>query len=80
MTETIELVTFRLATGDAKSFVAANTMINDWLKEQPGFISRQLGQKEDGSWIDVRAVGQQRCGEDGGAKAMAELATARRWR
>ena len=73
MTETIELVTFRLATGDAKSFVAANTTINDWLKKQPGFISRRLGQKEDGSWIDVLLWASNDAAKTAGAKAMTEL-------
>lgn len=73
MNETIELVTFRLASGDARSFVAANGMINDWLKKQPGFISRRLGQKADGSWIDVLMWSSDEAAKTAGAKAMTEL-------
>jgi len=73
MTETIELVTFRLATGDADSFVAANATVNDWLKKQPGFISRRLGQKADGSWIDVLLWASDDAAKTAGAKAMTEL-------
>jgi len=73
MNETIELVTFRLASGDAQSFVAANGMINDWLKRQPGFISRRLGQKPDGSWVDVLLWSSDQAAKTAGAKAMTEL-------
>lgn len=73
MTETIELVTFRLATGDADSFVAANATVNDWLKKQPGFISRRLGQKTDGGWIDVLLWSSNDAAKTAGAKAMTEL-------
>ncbi|MBN9310580.1 antibiotic biosynthesis monooxygenase [Devosia sp.] len=49
----LELVTFRLARGDAQQFVDANAPINDWLKRQPGFVSRHLAQRDDGSFIDI---------------------------
>ncbi len=73
MNETIELVTFRLASGDAQSFVAANGMINDWLRKQPGFISRRLGQKSDGSWVDVLLWSSDEAAKTAGGKAMTEL-------
>lgn len=73
MNETIELVTFRLASGDARSFVAANGMINDWLRKQPGFISRRLGQKPDGGWVDVLLWSSDEAAKTAGAKAMTEL-------
>ncbi|TPL04072.1 MULTISPECIES: hypothetical protein [unclassified Mesorhizobium] len=53
MTETLEIVTFRLKPGTEASFVASNGVITDWLARQPGFLSRQLGRREDGSWVDV---------------------------
>lgn len=73
MNETIELVTFRLASGNAQSFLAANATINDWLRKQPGFISRRLGQKEDGTWIDVLLWSSGEAAKAAGDKAMTEL-------
>lgn len=53
MTETLEIVTFRLKPGAEAGFAANNRIVNDWLARQPGFISRHLGKREDGSWVDV---------------------------
>jgi heme-degrading monooxygenase HmoA len=50
---TVELVRFRLAKGDTEGFVAANAAINDWLKQQQGFVSRHLAEREDGSYLDI---------------------------
>jgi len=50
---TIELVTFRLQRGDIGGFVDANASINDWLKRQPGFVSRHLAERDDGTWLDI---------------------------
>lgn len=52
---TIELVTFRLARGraDGQAFVDANASVNDWLKRQPGFVSRHLAERDDGSYLDI---------------------------
>lgn len=53
MTETLEIVTFRLKPGTEADFVANNGIMTDWLTRQPGFLSRHLGRREDGSWVDV---------------------------
>lgn len=53
MSATLELVTFRLAQGTVAGFVAANDTVNQWLKRQPGFLSRHLAEKEDGSFVDL---------------------------
>jgi len=50
---TIELVTFRLQKGDTQGFVDANAAINDWLKRQPGFVSRHLAERDDGTYLDI---------------------------
>lgn len=50
---TIELVTFRLQKGDTEGFVDANAAINDWLKRQPGFVSRHLAERDDGTYLDI---------------------------
>ena len=52
-TTTIEIVEFRLGRGTGAAFVDANQQLNDWLKAQPGFVSRQLAERDDGSYIDV---------------------------
>jgi hypothetical protein len=53
MTETLEIVTFRLKPGTEAGFVANNGLMTDWLARQPDFLSRQLGRREDGVWVDV---------------------------
>jgi heme-degrading monooxygenase HmoA len=50
---TIELVTFRLQKGDTQGFLDANASINDWLKRQPGFVSRHLAERDDGTYLDI---------------------------
>ena len=52
---TIDLVTYRLArgTGQGQAFIDANAAVNDWLKRQPGFVSRHLAEREDGSYLDI---------------------------
>ena len=52
MNTTIEIVEFRLGRGTGAAFVAANQPLNDWLRAQPGFVSRQLAERDDGSYID----------------------------
>ena len=53
MMTTIEIVEFRLGRGTGEAFIAANAPLNAWLKAQPGFISRQLAEREDGGYIDI---------------------------
>ncbi|WP_217572626.1 antibiotic biosynthesis monooxygenase [Mesorhizobium sp. GbtcB19] len=53
MAETLEIVTFRLKPGTEAGFVGNNGIMSDWLARQPGFLSRDLGRREDGSWVDV---------------------------
>lgn len=53
MTETLEIVTFRLKPGTEAGFVANNGVMTDWLARQPGFLARHLGKREDGAWVDV---------------------------
>ena len=53
MTETLEIVTFRLKPGAEAGFVANNRVITDWLARQPGFLARHLGKRKDGTWVDV---------------------------
>jgi hypothetical protein len=54
MTEAVEITTFRLAAGlSMKRFIKANEDIDAWLLEQPGFVSRRICQREDGTVVDV---------------------------
>ncbi|UCI08896.1 antibiotic biosynthesis monooxygenase family protein [Mesorhizobium sp. B1-1-8] len=53
MAETLEIVSFRLKPGTEAGFVASNGVVADWLARQPGFLSRHLGERDDGSWVDV---------------------------
>lgn len=53
MSATVELVTFRLACGTGQQFVDANAAVSDWLKRQPGFVSRHLAERDDGSYLDI---------------------------
>lgn len=73
MTETLEIVTFRLKPGTEIGFVANNGIMTDWLARQPGFLSRHLGRREDGSWIDIlrwQSLEQARAAAD---RIMAEI-------
>ncbi len=73
MTETLEIVTFRLKPGTEAGFVASNGVMTDWLARQPGFLGRQLGRREDGTWVDVvrwQSIGQARAAAD---RIMAEI-------
>ncbi|MDX8523037.1 antibiotic biosynthesis monooxygenase [Mesorhizobium sp. MSK_1335] len=79
MTETLEIVTFRLKPDAAADFAAQNGVVTDWLARQPGFLSRHLGKRDDGSWVDIvrwqsleqaQAAAQRIMAEIGGCEAM----------
>ncbi|TGT40877.1 antibiotic biosynthesis monooxygenase, partial [Mesorhizobium sp. M8A.F.Ca.ET.167.01.1.1] len=73
MAETLEIVTFRLKPGTEAGFVASNGLVSDWLARQPGFLSRHLGRREDGTWVDIvrwRSMEQARAAAD---RIMAEI-------
>lgn len=53
MTESLEIVTFRLKPGTETGFVANNAAMTDWLARQPGFLGRHLAKREDGVWVDI---------------------------
>lgn len=54
MSDTIELVRFRLQQGKtAAQWLQANEKINAWVQAQPGFRFRSLSETEDGEWIDL---------------------------
>jgi hypothetical protein len=53
MTEAIEVTTFKLNGQSCKEFVAANATIDAWLKRQPGFRSRRIAERDDGTIVDM---------------------------
>jgi hypothetical protein len=77
MSDTIELVRFRLQPGKTSAdWLKANEKINEWVKAQPGFRFRSLSETEDGEWIDMvywesleaaKKAGEKFCDEMGAA-------------
>lgn len=54
MTEAIEITTFKLAKGcSCDDFIAGNRDVDSWLKQQPGFKSRRIAQRNDGTVVDM---------------------------
>ncbi|MEQ1590214.1 MAG: hypothetical protein ABL902_07665 [Gallionella sp.] len=54
MTDTIELVRYRLKQGSITAdWLKANEKINEWVKRQPGFRFRSLSETADGEWVDM---------------------------
>lgn len=50
----VELVSFKTKAGVApEQVISAAEEVNLFLKNQHGFISRHLGQTEDGTWHDI---------------------------
>lgn len=74
MTGTLELVTFRIARGTGQQFIDANAAISDWLKRQPGFVSRHLAERDDGSYVDIVLWQTQEAALAASGKIMEEMA------
>ncbi|CAN7673047.1 antibiotic biosynthesis monooxygenase [Aminobacter sp. LjRoot7] len=76
MTEALEIVTFRLKPGKtagfAAAFAAANEPVSDWLRRQPGFLSRHLAERGN-SWIDVVRWQSREDAQAAAEKIMAEI-------
>ena len=53
MSEAIEITTFKLVGCSCDAFIAANAEIDAWLSRQPGFQSRRIAEREDGTIVDV---------------------------
>jgi len=50
----VEVTTFRLVDGVGMAdFILANTDIDAWLRRQPGFRSRHICERGDGSVLDM---------------------------
>lgn len=54
MSDTIELVRFRLSEGKtAAEWLKENEKLNTWVAQQPGFRFRSVSETDDGEWIDM---------------------------
>lgn len=74
--EAIEITTFRLSAGlDISDFVGANADVDAWLLRQPGFISRRIAQRLDGTVVDMLLWASRAEGEDAAERLLVELAT-----
>jgi len=75
MTEAIEITTFRLAAGvKMRGFIKANEDIDAWLITQPGFISRRICQRKDGTVIDVLVWASAAAGRKAATGVVTEMA------
>lgn len=74
MSDTIELVRFRLQRGKTSAeWLRANQQINDWIKMQPGFRFRSLSETGDGEWIDMVYWESMEAAEAAGEKFIREM-------
>ena len=54
MTTVVEMVTYRLKAGvDKQQLEATNAGVNDFVKQQSGFLYRSLSQDEADQWFDI---------------------------
>jgi hypothetical protein len=73
--QALEVTTFKLSPGlTVEAFILANTDVDAWLLKQPGFVSRRIAERDDGSIIDMLVWASVQAGEDGAARLMVELA------
>ena len=54
-TKVLELVVYQLHEGiSSEQFLGANDAVSSWIRQQPGFISRELVYDAEGDrWVDV---------------------------
>lgn len=69
----VEMVSFSLSDGTPEQFVAASGEISDWVKQQKGFLKRQLGVADDGLWTDVIFWADMDCARAAGKRIMSEI-------
>lgn len=75
MAEAMEITTFHLTKGvTMKAFIAANTDVDAWLKQQPGFIMRRMSQRPNGLVTDMLLWASAKDGERAAHGIVTELA------
>ncbi|UKE50505.1 hypothetical protein KCU57_17815 [Xanthomonas translucens] len=52
-TEALEITTFRLQDCTWRTFLRANAEVDAWLQRQPGFRSRRIARRRDGTVVDM---------------------------
>ena len=71
----MEMTTFKLTKGkNYEDFIAANQDVDEWLKRQPGFQSRYITQRRDGTIIDLLIWDTEAQGSEAMGRLMSELA------
>lgn len=70
----LEITTFKLSNCSLKEFITGNTDIDHWLKQQPGFKSRHIAQKQDGTIIDMLLWDKVASAKNAMVKLMDEMA------
>lgn len=71
----LETTTFKLEKGKTYSdFITANADVDAWLKKQPGFQSRHIAQRLDGTIIDALIWDSEQDGRNAMHRLMSELA------
>lgn len=69
------MTTFKLVKGKTyKDFTLANLELDVWLKKQPGFQSRHIAQRPDGTITDVLIWDSEADGNNAMHNLMSELA------
>lgn len=75
MPHAIEITTFRLNDGlTTADFIVANADIDPWLQAQPGFLSRHICEREDGSVVDMLIWASAEAGHRAAAGVTTEMA------
>ena len=77
MSNAIEVTTFRLKGKSCAAFIAANADIDEWLQRQPGFISRRIAERDDGTIIDMLIWTSVEDGERAAGGVVTEMAHSR---
>ncbi|HEY5746203.1 MAG TPA: hypothetical protein VIU12_09025 [Chryseolinea sp.] len=72
--EAIEITTFKLRGHSCEAFIAANEEVDAWLKRQPGFRSRRIAERKDGTVVDMLVWDSVADGTDAMHRIMSELA------
>jgi hypothetical protein len=73
MARAIEITTFELSECSCEDFIRANADVDEWLRRQPGFQSRDIAQHDDGSIIDMLIWDSVEEGTDAMERIMIEL-------
>jgi hypothetical protein len=69
----LEVVLFRLKAGIADAtFLQAAAVVQAWVAQQPGFVSRELLKTPDGGWLDTIRWTSLELAEAASAKIMNE--------